>query len=146
MRPKILFRFLAHNQGFTLSEALCAAFIVLLTVSGLALSFIASVRTHRFGSHYYNAVCIARNRIQYARTLPFKDVAALQELRTPVTRDGDQVIVGSSAHRYERETIVTPALNNCWDITVRVYYPVTPNLMSDTPIVMRTLLSGQFDD
>lgn len=144
-----IFRQMRRRDGFTINEVMCAAFIVMISVAGLSLSFIVAVRTNRFSSSYYNAACLARNRIQEAKAQPFKDLWGMAELRRRVTKDGEEPMVGTPEYAfavYERETSVTNILSNCYEITVKVYYPISRELMSDVPIMMQTVISGQIDD
>ena len=133
------------RKGFSIAEVMCAAFIVMLAVGGLATTFVTAVRTNRFASNYYNASCLARNRVQEARIRVFDELLAIAEPRRRVDKDGNDPSFGSDALIFERETIVTPVLVNCYDVTVNVYYPMSPGVLSTVPVQMKVLISSQLD-
>jgi Tfp pilus assembly protein PilV len=138
-----------NRDGFTVAEVMCACFIVLLATGGLMASFVMAVRTNRFAANYYNATCLARNRIQEAKVQPYEDLAGFRELRRTVTRDGEEPFAGSADFLnplYQRETTLTPRMRDCWEVSVKVYYQMVRGKLSTVPVEMKTMISGQIDD
>jgi prepilin-type N-terminal cleavage/methylation domain-containing protein len=125
------------RSGFSLVEVMIAAAILLLVLGGFLAVFVSAMRTQVMASDYYSATCIARNRIQRARSLEFASLPLMVESNATVDADGDAGPTG----KFRRTTTVAAAGSNACVITVSVWFPVPNGRLSSASIDVRTMIA-----
>ncbi|MFN2352364.1 MAG: prepilin-type N-terminal cleavage/methylation domain-containing protein, partial [Kiritimatiellia bacterium] len=68
-----------RTGGFTLVEVMVAGAIFLLFCAGFFSVYLAAMSTQRAAVNHYRALCLARNRVQRARTMPYGSLGLLVE-------------------------------------------------------------------
>ena len=129
-----------QNQGFTLVEVMVASVIFVIFCVFFLNAMIVSIKSHRLAGDYYQAMTIARNRIQRAKIFDYSTLPLLGE--TNRTVDGHGNI--SSTGLYQRTTLVAAYTNgtpNLMKVTVQVYYPGAGRSLSSRPVELITLVT-----
>jgi prepilin-type N-terminal cleavage/methylation domain-containing protein len=133
----------ASRGGFTLTEVMVACFILAVGISGFGIGYLSAMRTNRLAKNHYQATCLARNRIQRARSVSFTSIPLLAETDRVIDADGNADANGL----FRRTTAVAQtATSNTLDIAVSVRYPDAKNAPHKTPVTMRTIISSVMDD
>ena len=126
------------DAGFTLVEVMVASLILVLVTSGIIGGIISALKAQANASDHYRANCIARNRVQHARTLAFDSFSLLAESNRMVDSDGNL----SSTGEFLRTTIATNVATNSMNITVKVWYQVSPGTFCDQPVQIQTMIAN----
>jgi len=122
--------------GFTLVELMVSSMILLLVSAGIMTGIIAALKAQANASDHYRATCIARNRIQHAKTISFNSYNAITESLVRVDQDG----VIASTGEFRRSTSVAVAGTNCMSVTVDVWYSIRPEVWSTEPVTIQTMI------
>jgi len=125
-------------KGMTLVEVMIASIIFLIISTAFAAAILAALRTAYMASDYYTATCIARNRIQRAKSMDFDSIPLLAETNTLVDAQGTISVTG----RYERTTLVSNAAPWTYSVKVSVAFPLRMGFSSE-PVEIETLINSQ---
>lgn len=130
--------------GFTLVEVMIASIILVIVSSGIMAGIISALKAQANASDYYRATCVARNRVQHAKTISFTSLSLLSETNRIIDGEGNLTEDGD----YLRTTLVSNAAGTNWgvtnwQVTVRVWYPVSPGQLSDQPVQVQTMLTKE---
>lgn len=128
-----------YNQpnGFTLTEVIVAGALLAIAVTAIFATAITAIRTQYISSNLYHATCIARNRIQRGLSLPFDTLPVLDDTKQPVDQDGNPNIDGP----FYRTTVLDTLSDNCYKITVTVFYPTGKGHVSDVPAIVESKIA-----
>ncbi len=127
-----------RNGGFTLTEVVVAAFILATGFTGFGIGFMQAMRTNRLAKHHYQAMCLARNRLQRARSISFSSIPLMEEDFQFIDQEGNLDPQG----RFRRTTQVILLGDSLYDVMVEVYYPDSRNQpVVEVPVMMRTLVA-----
>ncbi|NQU39025.1 MAG: prepilin-type N-terminal cleavage/methylation domain-containing protein [Lentisphaerae bacterium] len=126
-----------NEAGFTMVEVVIASAIFFVIAGGFIAANISAMRTHTVASDLYKATCIARNRIQRARTLDYESLGLLSEYEAAVDEFGN--IDQSGVFR--RTTTVSNAVPTCTRIVVRVFFPVPNGRLSGESVDVYTMIA-----
>jgi len=124
------------QAGHTLVEVMVASIVLLMVSAGIMTGIIAALKAQANASDHYRATCIARNRIQHAKTISFNSYNAITENLVRVDQDGFY----SSTGEFRRSTLVSVAGTNCMNVTVDVWYSVRPGVWSTEPVSVQTMI------
>jgi len=124
------------KSGFSLIEVMIASLILLIVSSGIMAGIISALKTQANASDYYRATCIARNRIQHAKTISFGSYSSIVEDVVNIDQDG----VLSPDGDFRRSTTATNAGDGVMSVTVDVWYFVKPGVLSGRPVTVQTLI------
>lgn len=127
----------SRRAGFTLVEAMIASALFFVISGGFIAAYISGMRTHRMASDYYRAICIARNRIQRARTLEYDSLNLLTEIDRPVDQNGNPSIDG----QFRRTTLVSNTVPECTMISVDVNFPLPGGGVSAEGMQLHTMIT-----
>ena len=127
----------AANAGFTLAELLVASFVFLIVSAAFTAALLTALRTHLMAADYYRAICIARNRVQRARTLDFDSIPLMAEVDFPVDKYGDSDPSGG----FQRTTMVSNTTVDRVAIGVSVRFPVNGGGLNEVPIEVSTMIT-----
>lgn len=130
-------RHMRSKDGFTLAEMMVASFIFLIVSTAFTAGLLTAMRTQLMASDYYKATCLARNRIQRARTLAFDNISMLAETDVTIDDDGNETSSGD----FKRTTIVSNVSSVLIDLTVRVYFPMPRGGVSPEPVESNTMIA-----
>jgi Tfp pilus assembly protein PilV len=122
--------------GFSLIEVMISSIVLLIVCSGIMAGIISALKAQANASDYYRATCIARNRIQHAKTMSFNSYNSITENVERIDQDGVLCPTGF----FWRTTAVTNAGSNVMSVTVQVWYSVRPEEMSAQPVTMETMI------
>lgn len=129
------------KRGFTLVEVMVAGAIFLLFCAGFFSAYIVAMRAQQSSMNNYRALCLARNRIQRARTMAFTSLDLLAETNAAVDMYGNPDAAGN----YFRTTIIQYLTNvtsaDLAEFTVQVNYPLSHGRTSSVPLQQSTLIS-----
>jgi prepilin-type N-terminal cleavage/methylation domain-containing protein len=124
------------SDGFTLAEVMIASLILLIVSSGIMAGLIAALKVQANASDHYRANCIARNRIQQAKTLSFSGYNNISEVQFRVDQNGELCSTGD----YMRSTSTSNTGDNCMSVTVDVWYRVKPEVWCTEPVTIQTMI------
>ncbi|OGV62094.1 MAG: hypothetical protein A2498_07710 [Lentisphaerae bacterium RIFOXYC12_FULL_60_16] len=124
------------TAGFTLTELMVASMIFLMVSTAFTAAMLTALRTQYMATDYYAAMCLARNRIQRARTLDFSSLELLVENQLTVDSIGNPTASG----RYQRTTVVSNVSPTCVAFTVKVSFATKSGFFSTQPVEVSTLL------
>ena len=127
-----------NKAGFTLTEIMVSSLILLSTSVAFTAGMLGALRTHQMSSDYYLATCIARNRIQRARSIDFFTLPQMVENQRRVDEMGN----GSTSGTFRRTTTVNDVTGNQVEVIVQVYFPAGRKVLSDEPIEVRTKITN----
>ena len=125
------------RDGFTVVEAVIASAMLAVISGSFILAYISAMRTHLVASDFYKATCIARNRIQRARTLDFDSLSLLVETTASVDQDGNI----DSEGQFRRTTVVTNDLPGRVRISISVQHPIPNGRLSSQPVEVFTMIA-----
>jgi Tfp pilus assembly protein PilV len=125
------------DEGFTLVEAVISSVIFFVIAGGFIAAYISSMRTHQMSNDFYKATCIARNRIQRARSLEFDSLPLLAEQDASVDEFGNV----DNAGRFVRTTTVSNTVPTCTRIAVNVKFPLPGGGVSPQGIEVHTMIA-----
>lgn len=128
----------ASSGGFTLVEVMVSSIILVIVASGIIGGIISALKAQANASDHYRATCIARNRIQHARTISFDSFPLMVESNREIDLDGNLSQEGD----FRRSTIVTNVATNSVSISVQVWYPVAPGRLSTAPVEVQTMIAN----
>lgn len=144
MRDRTVHRRLRTRESFTLVEMMIASAVFLIVSFGLIAGMLAAIRANSMASDHYKATCIARNRIQKARTMPFSTLTNGTLAETNYVVDEQGFACQTNEDSYTRSTIFTNVNSNAVDIIVQVYFPIGLGKMSPQPVSMQTKIYNGF--
>jgi|GEM_PF-711453 len=127
------------RHGITLTEMMVASLIFLLISTSFTAAMLTALRTQYMAVDYYAATCIARNRIQRAKTMDYDSLPLLAEDDLRVDSNG----TATSAGRYLRSTSVSNAAPWTYSVKVRVSFATKTGALSDQPVEVETLINSQ---
>ncbi len=123
--------------GFTLVEALISSALFFVIAGSFVAAYISAMRTHRMASNFYRATCIARNRIQRARTLDYDSLALLSEVEASVDENGNRDLSG----HFQRTTSISNTVLACTRIRVNVKFPISGGGVSPEGVEVHTMIA-----
>lgn len=123
-------------SGHTLVEVMVASIVLLIVSGGIMTGIIAALKAQANASDHYRATCIAKNRIQHARTISFNSYDAVTESLVRVDQDGVICTTGE----FMRSTSVSTAAVDCMSVTVDVWYWIRPYVWSPEPVRIQTMI------
>lgn len=124
------------TAGFTLTELMVASLIFLMVSTAFTAAMLTALRTQYMATDYYASMCLARNRIQRARTLDFNSLQLLAETQLKVDSIGNPTPLG----RYQRTTVVSNVSPTCVAFTVKVSFATKSGIFNIQPVEVSTLL------
>jgi prepilin-type N-terminal cleavage/methylation domain-containing protein len=128
-----------HNAGFTLIEVMvCSVIFVIFCVFFLNAAFV-SMRSQQLACDYYNAMTIARNRIQRVQQFAYSSIPLTIEDQAPVDDRGNLDSTGI----YRRTTLVSNVTADLRQITVQVHYPGARRNLSAKPVELSILITAK---
>ena len=125
------------TSGFTLTEVVVAGALLAIAVTAIFGAATTAIRTQYTASSIYHATCLARNRIQRGLSLPFNTLPILEDNNQAVDQDGNSNINGP----FRRTTVLTDISDNCYKITVTVFYPIGNGKLSNVPVTIESKIS-----
>ncbi|MBL7076670.1 MAG: prepilin-type N-terminal cleavage/methylation domain-containing protein [Kiritimatiellae bacterium] len=124
-------------SGFTLVEAVISSALFFIIAGSFIAAYISAMRTHKMSSDYYKATCIARNRVQRARTVDFESLPLLAEDDAKIDQDGDPDTGG----QFRRTTLVSSMAPACKRISVNVQFPLPGGGVSPAGVSVHTMIA-----
>ena len=128
--------------GFTLVEVMVASAVLLIVSSGIIAGIISALKAQANAADHYRATCIARNRIQHARSVDFYSLNLSSETNVMVDGLGN-LCTSATTGDYRRTTMITSVNSNCMLVTVQVWYPEAPGRLSTQPVEIVTMLTDK---
>ncbi len=125
------------NAGFTLTEVVIAGALLAIAVTGIFAACTAAIRTQHMSSSIYHATCLARNRIQRGLSLPFNTLPVLEDSDQPIDQDGNSNLNGP----FRRTTELVTISDNCYKISVTIFYPIGNGKLSTVPIIIESKIA-----
>ncbi len=127
-------KLLGSKSGYTIAEVVISALILMLVSTAFFGAVITGLRAQATSTEYYRASCIARNQIQYAKTLDFGSISRLYESMEPIDDDGDYDVNGE----FRRSITISNLSDKCLELTVDVYFPIYNRTLSASPSTVKT--------
>jgi len=124
------------SEGFTLVEVMISSMILLMVSCGIMAGIISAIKTQANAADHYRATCIARNRIQHARTISFGSYNSISESVVRIDQDGILCSTGD----FRRSTSSTNVGTNVMSVTVDVWYSVKPGVLCTEPVKVQTYI------
>lgn len=125
------------QAGFTLVEVIIASVIFFGIAGAFIAAYLSAMRTHAVASDFYKATCIARNRIQRARTLDYDSLSLLSEVDASVDEDGNV----DQGGKFRRTTLVSSVSPACTRIEIKVRFPVPNGRLSSETVDVHTMIA-----
>jgi prepilin-type N-terminal cleavage/methylation domain-containing protein len=139
---KSFLKLVRRKTGFTLPEVMISSIMLLIISSGIFYGIIAAMKAQANASDHYRATCIARNRIQHARTMDFYSLGLAAETYRMVDDMGNTCGTGETGD-YRRTTIVTNVQTNCIQVTCQVWFQVKPGVFCTQPVQISTMITDK---
>ncbi len=127
----------SHNRGFTLTEVVVSGAMLAIAVTAIFAVCTSAIKLQYASNNLYHATCLARNRIQRGLSLPFNTLPILKNSNQPVDQDGNSNLDGP----YRISTVLTDISENCYKISVTVFYPIGNGKLSDLPVTVESKIS-----
>ncbi|MBT3294449.1 MAG: hypothetical protein HN919_14655 [Verrucomicrobia bacterium] len=126
-----------RRDGFTIVEAVIASVIFFVITGSFIAAYLSAMRTHMMATDLYRATCIARNRIQRARTLDYGSLSLLGEQDAAVDELGNVVQGGA----FRRTTVVSATTPACTRIAVTVQFPIPNGRVTTNGVDVATMIT-----
>lgn len=127
----------SDSSGFTLAELMIASGVFVIMVAAFTYGYIDAMKLHVMSADYYNATCLARNRIQRAKSVDFSSLSLIAESNKAIDAFGNYDSVG----RFSRTVIVSNLAADKTEIVVQIYYPGSTNRSAGAkPVEIRTVI------
>ncbi len=140
--------FISNNskKGAGLTEVLFSVFIISTAIAGILVIFVQTIDASKRISYEYNAINLAKSRIERARTNiaanGFSSLIDLDESGSPTILDADGA--PDQDGDFKRETTVTTNYNGdsrLTSIEVSIFYKYKDEWRDSYPIEIATILT-----